>query len=52
MPKKDAKNKKDAKDKNLSVLKNTQDNQCPQKEGDNCLVPGIYSDSDPIGGGG
>lgn len=25
---------------------------CPKKDKDgNCLVPGVYSDSDPIGGG-
>ena len=30
-----------------SLLKN----ECPKKDKDgNCLVPGIYSDSDPIGG--
>lgn len=27
-------------------------NECPKKDKDgNCLVPGAYSDSDPIGGG-
>jgi len=27
-------------------------NECPQKDQDgNCLAPGVYSDSDPIGGG-
>ncbi len=49
MPKKGA---KDTKNKSRSVIKNTQDNKCPQKEEDNCLVPGVYGDSDPIGGGG
>jgi hypothetical protein len=30
---------------------NTQQNECPKKDKDgNCLVPGVYSDSDPIGG--
>lgn len=24
---------------------------CPKKEGDNCLVPGGFNDSEPIGGG-
>ena len=49
------KNKKS--EKNDLVNKDNQKNQgaggnaCPQKEGDNCLVPGVYSDSDPIGGG-
>jgi hypothetical protein len=32
-------------------MKNTQQNECPKKDKDgNCLVPGVYSDSDPIGG--
>lgn len=27
-------------------------NECPEKDKEgNCLVPGVYSDSDPIGGG-
>jgi len=30
---------------------NNRNNECPKKEGDNCLVPGAYSDSAPIGGG-
>jgi len=31
--------------------KDTQKNECPKKDKDgNCLVPGIYSDSDPVGG--
>lgn len=31
---------------------NTQKNECPAKDKDgNCLVPGVYSDSDEIGGG-
>ena len=31
--------------------KGTQPNECPKKDKDgNCLVPGVYSDSDPIGG--
>ena len=34
------------------VLKKNQDNTCPRKEGDNCLEPGVFNDSDPIGGGG
>lgn len=32
--------------------KNMKKNECPEKDKDgNCLVPGIYSDSDAIGGG-
>lgn len=28
-------------------------NECPIKDKDgNCLVPGVYNDSEPIGGGG
>ena len=31
--------------------KNTQTNECPKKDKDgNCLVPGVYSDSEPVGG--
>jgi hypothetical protein len=41
--------KKKLKDIEKVLMKNT-DNECPQKDGDNCLVPGVYSDSDPIGG--
>lgn len=47
MPKKDAKT---SKDKSRSIAKDLQDNKCPKKEGDNCLVPGVFGDSDPIGG--
>lgn len=43
---------KDKPDKIKSATKDIQDNKCPEKEGDNCLVPGVYNDSDPIGGGG
>ncbi len=43
---------KEKKNKNQKVVKNTKDNSCPQKEGDNCKAPGVYGDSDPIGGGG
>jgi len=39
--------KKSKKPKITSLVK---DNECPIKEGDNCLVPGVYSDSEPIGG--
>lgn len=41
------------KDKNQNILnKNMQRNECPEKDQDgNCLVPGVYSDSDEIGGG-
>ncbi|MGI6468063.1 MAG: hypothetical protein GXZ09_00360 [Syntrophomonadaceae bacterium] len=43
---------KDALDKIEAVIKNHQDNACPEKEDDNCKKPGSYSDSKPIGGGG
>jgi hypothetical protein len=53
---------KEKKSKSSSVVKknnqsnqstqNIESNECPKKEGDNCLVPGVYSDSAPIGGGG
>ncbi|MGE5380591.1 MAG: hypothetical protein ACM3NT_05930 [Methylocystaceae bacterium] len=33
------------------VIISNKDNECPVKQGDNCLVPGAYNDSDPIGGG-
>ncbi len=45
-----AKNEK--KSKSSTTVKRDQDNRCPVKEGDNCKVPGVFSDSDPIGGGG
>ncbi|WP_279286663.1 hypothetical protein [Aminipila terrae] len=36
----------------IVVNKSKQPNECPVKDKDgNCLVPGAYSDSDPIGGG-
>ena len=36
---------------NLSDKK-IQKNECPEKDKDgNCIVPGTYSDSEPIGGG-
>ena len=39
------------KDQNLSN-KIIQSNECPKKDKDgNCLEPGVYSDSEPIGGG-
>lgn len=44
-----SKDKKESKSR--QVVKNNQDNECPKKEGDNCLVPGVYSDSKEIGGG-
>jgi len=44
--------KKDKLDKIEAVIKNNQDNTCPEKEGDNCKKPGVYGDSKPIGGGG
>ncbi len=33
------------------VVKNNKPGECPVKQGDNCLVPGGFSDSAPIGGG-
>lgn len=44
--------KKDKSKKSEDVLKKNWDNKCPVKEGDNCLEPGVFNDSDPIGGGG
>lgn len=39
------KNNKDNNNKNVN-------NECSKKdEKGNCLIPGVYSDSDPIGGG-
>ena len=48
---------KDNKKQNKEQLKeqnnNNETNECPIKDEDgNCLVPGVYNDSDPIGGGG
>lgn len=40
------------KKKNSYIVKSKESNGCPKKEGDNCLVPGVFSDSEPIGGGG
>jgi hypothetical protein len=35
----------------LQNKSNPQRNECPKKDQDgNCLVPGVYSDSDEIGG--
>lgn len=34
-----------------SVVQTSQNDDCPKKEGDNCLVPGGFNDSAPIGGG-
>lgn len=35
-----------------NVNSNISNNECPKKDADgNCLVPGVYRDSDPIGGG-
>lgn len=39
-------------EKNPNHLDHDQQNECPKKDKDgNCLVPGVYSDSEPIGGG-
>ncbi len=40
------------KNKKSSEVNNDQNNNnCPKKEGDNCLVPGGFNDTDPVGGG-
>ena len=51
-------NKKKTKDKNnnkyidKNIVDKIKNGECPKKNKDgNCLVPGVYSDSDPIGGG-
>lgn len=33
-----------------AVESEKKDDECPVKEGDNCKVPGVFNDSDPIGG--
>ncbi|MGI5921638.1 MAG: hypothetical protein ACOX6I_07865 [Syntrophomonadaceae bacterium] len=43
--------KQKVKKRGIPVEKKPLDNECPQKEGDNCLVPGGFNDSEPIGGG-
>lgn len=43
---------KDKQSKKGQSVKRERDTQCPVKEGDNCKVPGVFSDSEPIGGGG
>ena len=36
----------------MEKSKEPKSNECPKKDKDgNCLVPGVYSDSDEIGGG-
>ena len=42
---------KEKKQQAKNVVINNNDNECPGKEGDNCLVPGAFNDSAPIGGG-
>jgi len=44
-------NKKMFKKDSVQNNQNNQNGQCPEKDGDNCTAPGVYSDSDPIGGG-
>ncbi|NLB52286.1 MAG: hypothetical protein GX808_05020 [Syntrophomonadaceae bacterium] len=48
--KKKSKKKSDLKAKQHEIQNTTSDN-CPVKDGDNCLVPGGFNDSEPIGGG-
>ncbi len=36
--------------KRVYVVEVDKEGECPKKEGDNCLVPGGFSDSEPIGG--
>lgn len=49
------KKQKDKKDidveKILQENRNSGNGDCPVKDGDNCLVPGGFNDSEPIGGG-
>lgn len=51
MPEKNKKQNK--KNKEIDSAKNSLKNvSCPEKDKDgNCRVPGVHSDSDPIGGG-
>ena len=48
MPKEEKKKKKS---QDNIIIEPTKANGCPKKDGDNCLVPGVYSDSEEIGGG-
>jgi len=36
---------------NLTAKEAEQSNQCPKAKDGNCLVSGVFCDSDPIGGG-
>lgn len=36
--------------KKKTLVINSDENECPIKEGDNCKVPGVFNDSEPIGG--
>lgn len=50
--KKDSKNSQSVeKDKKGWKVNTDKSNECPVKEEDNCKVPGVFGDSDPIGGG-
>jgi len=48
--KKKSRKKSDLEAKQHEIQNTTSDN-CPVKDGDNCLVPGGFNDSEPIGGG-
>ncbi len=51
MPDKDHRINNQVKEEKRNLIHHN-DNECPQKdENGNCKVPGVYSDSDPIGGG-
>ncbi|WP_312355859.1 hypothetical protein [Aminipila sp.] len=44
--------KKSEKNQKITIKKSNPLNECPEKDKDgNCLVPGAYRDSEPIGGG-
>lgn len=44
--------KKEKSKKSKDVLEKAWENNCPRKDGDDCLESGVFNDSDPIGGGG
>ncbi|MBE6034487.1 MAG: hypothetical protein E7222_07265 [Clostridiales bacterium] len=44
--------KKSEENQKITIKKSNPLNECPEKDKDgNCLVPGAYRDSEPIGGG-
>jgi len=44
--------KREKSKKSKDVLEKAWENNCPRKDGDDCLESGVFNDSDPIGGGG